>query len=175
MDEEQSEFEWARQEMERLLERSLSCVLGTSGQHGEPLASYAPFLRDGGTGELFVYVSALAKHYAHLRKGRRASVMIIEDERAAENLFARKRLTLDCSVEMVGRDTVEFEERMGRMEARLGPTLGYLKGMTDFDLFRLVPEEGRLVLGFGKAYAVHGPELGSVGYVRSGGGHRSKS
>lgn len=52
--------------------------------------------------------------------------------------------------------------------------MGYLKELTDFDLFRLEPSEGRLVLGFGKAYRVSGAGLGEIGYVGAG-GHRGKS
>jgi putative heme iron utilization protein len=59
------------------------------------------------------------------------------------------------------------------MESRHGETMGYLKELVDFDLFKLTPSEGRLVLGFGRAYQVSGESLKDIGYV-GGGGHRSK-
>ncbi len=51
--------------------------------------------------------------------------------------------------------------------------MGYLKELVDFALFKLTPSEGRLVLGFGRAYQVSGESLKDIGYV-GGGGHRSK-
>ncbi|EDY81362.1 hypothetical protein VDG1235_980 [Verrucomicrobiia bacterium DG1235] len=50
----------------------------------------------------------------------------------------------------------------------------YLRDLVDFDLFCLTPEEGRLVLGFGKAYRVFGDGLSEISYLGAG-GHRSKS
>tara|TARA_B110000037_G_C16676624_1_gene324942 strand:- start:165 stop:458 length:294 start_codon:yes stop_codon:yes gene_type:complete len=95
--------------------------------------------------------------------------MFIEDEATADNLFARKRLTLDCEASIVERDTDEWNGLMDRSTERLGETMGYLRGMKDFDLFRLVAKSGRLVLGFGKAYQVSGDGLSEIGFVKSSG------
>ena len=173
MEDDEKEFEWARERMAGLLVGQRCCALGTAGADGTPLASYAPVYIDEAR-RFHVYVSAMALHYGHLRKTGRASVMLIEDEGTAENLFARQRLTLDCAARLVERGSPEFVATMERMEERLGSTMGYLKDLIDFGLFQLAPSEGRLVLGFGKAYRVWGEGLSELGYV-GGGGHRSKS
>ncbi len=173
MGEEIEEIEWARERMDALLDGSRSCILGTAADDGTPLASYAPFCVDEKR-RFDVYVSAMALHYGHLRRTGRASVMLIEDEAKAENLFARQRLTLDCAARLVDRGSEEFAGTMERMEARLGSTMGYLRELLDFGLFQLAPSEGRLVLGFGKAYRVGGEGLAEIGFL-GGGGHRSKS
>ena len=54
---------------------------------------------------------------------------------------------------------------MGCMEKHLGETVSSLKSLTDFDLIRLIPSEGRLVLGFGRAYRVFGNGLREIGYI----------
>ncbi len=167
-----AEFAWAQDQLETLIADQRSCILGTSGTGGSPLASYAPTWADESR-RFHVYVSAIAPHYAHLRKTARASVMLIEDEAAAENLFARKRLTMSCAAELLARDSAEWNDLMERMQARLGSTMASLRGLLDFGLFRLVAESGRLVLGFGKAYEVSGPDLRVVDHA-GGGGHRSK-
>lgn len=98
--------------------------------------------------------------------------MLIEDESIAENLFARKRLTVDCDAKLLERHSLAWRDAITRMEQRHGETMSYLKDLADFDLFCLTPSEGRLVLGFGKAYRVFGESLGEIGYV-GGGGHKS--
>jgi len=115
----------------------------------------------------------MAKHTSQIRRSGKASVMLIEDESAAENLFARKRLTVDCDTKVISRDSDEWNEIIRKMEERHGETMSSLKNLVDFDLFRLVPIEGRLVLGFGRAYRIHGDGLHEIGYV-GGGGHKSK-
>lgn len=169
---EEEEFAWAMQEFVKLRESVRSCMLATASSTGKPLSSYAPVLIDE-TGDYFVYVSAMAKHYAHLRKTGLASLNLIEDEATAEELFARKRVTLDCDATLIERGTDAWKLGVSGLEERHGSTMGYLKDLVDFDLFRLRPQEGRLVLGFGKAYRVFGPAMSEVSYLGAG-GHRSK-
>lgn len=165
------ELQTALSEMELLLDRVRSAILASVDSKGQPLSSYAPVWIDGHK-NFHVYISSLAKHTSQIKRSGMASVMIIEDEADAENLFARKRLTVDCEAEVVVRDSDDWNETMALMEERLGETVSSLKGMTDFDLIRLEPGEGRLVLGFGRAYRVFGKGLQEIGYI-GGGGHRS--
>ncbi|MDQ8180230.1 pyridoxamine 5'-phosphate oxidase family protein [Pelagicoccus sp. SDUM812005] len=169
--ENRDELEWAKRELAALRESVRSCVLATASSSGQPLSSYAPVFIDE-AGDFFVYVSAMAKHYAHLKKTGKASLSLIEDESVALELFARKRVTVDCEAELMKRDSAPWIAAMAGLEARHGATVGYLKGLLDFDLFRLRPSEGRLVLGFGKAYRVSGPGLAEVAFLGAG-GHRS--
>ena len=161
------EFEEAKEGMEALIETCRSAILGTAGQEGNPLASYAPVVWNSER-RLYVYVSKLAKHYAQMKRSGRASAMLIEDESQAENLFARKRLAVDCQVSLIERGVAEWESGMRLLEQRHGDTVSYLKEMVDFDLFEMAPIEGRLVLGFGKAYRVFGEALSELGYVSTG-------
>lgn len=167
---EEQEFAEAAEAMSDLIAKVRSVMLATSSSGGAPSASYAPVFVDESR-NLYVYVSRLARHFAYLSRQGRASALLIEDECVAENLFARKRLTLDCRVELIERGCEEWELLMDRATSRLGDTLGYLRGMTDFELFRLRADAGRLVLGFGKAYQAGGDRLSEVGYVSSS-GHR---
>ena len=168
----EAEFKEAQERMIKLIEASRSVILGTVDSRGNPLSSYAPVWIDGDN-RFHVYISTMAKHTSALRRSGKASLMLIEDESVSENLFARKRLTVDCSSEVIERDTGEWCQLMDAMESRLGETLGYLRNLVDFDLFRLTPSEGRLVLGFGKAYQVFGSALNEIGYV-GGDGHKEK-
>lgn len=169
---EEEEFAWAMKEFGKLRNSVRSCILATASSSGKPLSSYAPVFVDE-LGDYFIYVSAMAKHFTHLRKTGLASLSLIEDESAADELFARKRVTIDCLATLLKRDSDEWEKGIAGLESRHGATMGYLKGLVDFDLFRLRPDEGRLVLGFGKAYRVFGVALSDISYLGAG-GHRSK-
>lgn len=171
--EKEEELSWAKNEMQNLLAEVNSCMLATVSPQGKPLSSYAPFYRDD-AGDYFVYVSGMAKHYAYLKKSGLASLSVIEDEAGASELFARKRLTVDCQASLVNRGSEDWENKMKGMEQRHGSTLSYLRDLVDFDLFRLRPSSGRLVLGFGKAYQVSGDGLSEVAFLGAG-GHRSKN
>ena len=166
------EFDTAQNEMRKILERVRSAILASVDSKGQPLSSYAPVWVDDDR-RFHVYISSLAKHTAQLKRSGLAGVMIIEDESEADNLFARRRLTVDCRADVVDRNSEDWEATMGCMEKRLGETVSSLKSLTDFDLIRLIPSEGRLVLGFGRAYRVFGNGLREIGYI-GGGGHRSK-
>lgn len=170
---EAEEFAWAREELGLLVDSVRSCQMATVSASGHPLQSYAPvFVNE--RRQFFVYVSAMAKHYAHLRKNGLVSLSLIEDESVAETLFARKRVTVDCAAALVQRDGEDWEDGISGLEERHGETMSYLKDLVDFDLFCLTPQEGRLVLGFGKAYRVFGEALQDLSYLGAG-GHRSKS
>ncbi len=158
--------------MEFLIETVRSATLASVGAGECPLASYAPVYVDEHR-NFYVYISAMAKHTAQIRRSGKASVMLIEDESVAANLFARRRLTVDCDATVIPRDSEDWDAIVAKMEARLGETMASLKNLVDFDLFRLAPSEGRLVLGFGRAYRVFGDALKEIGYV-GGGGHWSK-
>ena len=167
------EFENARNEMESLIGSVRSAILASVSSKGEPLSSYAPVYLDEGR-RFYVYISSMAKHTSQIRRSGKASAMLIEDESVAENLFARKRFTVDCDAIVLKRDSEAWLEGIAGMEARHGETMASLKNLVDFDLFQLTPKEGRLVLGFGRSYRVSGEGLSEIGYVSGGGGHRSK-
>jgi putative heme iron utilization protein len=128
-------------------------TLGTVDADGEPHASYAPYFRDE-AGDFHVFVSDLAEHADNLRETGRASVMIIEDEAAAQHLSARRRATFACAAVPVERETDDWNARMDAFQAEQGEGIGRLRKLLDFTLYRLVPEHGRVVLGFGQAFKV---------------------
>ena len=96
------EFAEAQAGYEALLDRFQSIQLGTADQTGVPEASYSPSIVDEGR-NFYVHVSELASHTSNLRDSARASVLIIEDESTAENLFARKRVAYQCIASLIER------------------------------------------------------------------------
>ena len=73
--------------------------LATVDSEGNPTASYAPFvLQEDG---YYVLISEIARHARNLQQVPKVSLMLIEDETGARELFARKRLTFDAVAEVV--------------------------------------------------------------------------
>ena len=133
-------------------------ILATVDAEAHPDASYAPFaLEDGPAGALLLIVSGLARHTANLLGSRRASAMLIQDEAGAGQVFARRRATFACRVEAIARDTARWSAGIEALQARHGAVIGLVRDLGDFQLLRLVPEAGTLVLGFGKAFRLTGP------------------
>lgn len=152
----------AQADLDRLLENTRSLMLATIDETGRPEASYAPFVRDQ-DGRLYVFVSALSRHTAHLAAGRPLSVLIVEDEGAARQIFARLRVTYYCAVHTIDRGTEEWLAVLERFSERFGEVMEVLRGLTDFTLFRIAPREGQFVRGFGQAYRVSGGSLEHIG------------
>lgn len=143
-------------------------ILGTVSAAGDPEASVAPAVL-GPDGTFLVYVSSLAAHTRNLLHNRKASVLLVEDEARTSQPMARRRLTFACSVHPLGRDTEEFAAAMPAFRQRFGAIVTQLESLPDFQLFRLSPQRGRLVLGFGQAYEVDPSDWSRLSRVGPGG------
>ncbi|NEP61908.1 MAG: HugZ family protein [Symploca sp. SIO2G7] len=138
-----------------------SVMLSTANANGIPQASYAPFLIDANR-SIYIYISGLSIHTANLKQTGRASVLLIEDEADTKEIFARRRLTYDCAVTPVPRDTAQWQPLIHRFEQRFGNIIGLMKGLPDFQLFQLRPEGGQFIIGFGSAYRVSSSDLNQL-------------
>ncbi|MDG9670781.1 pyridoxamine 5'-phosphate oxidase family protein [Hahella sp. CR1] len=147
-----TETESLRTEIEALIERFKTVQFACVNENNEPLASYAPFVKQDG--DFYIYVSALAPHTACLKTTPVASLLFIEEEQASRNLFARLRLILRCAVLEVSRDSQDYEAMLDRFADKFGPTIAMLRQLPDFSLLRLEITSGRFVKGFGAAYTV---------------------
>ncbi|MEA5463426.1 HugZ family pyridoxamine 5'-phosphate oxidase [Leptothoe sp. PORK10 BA2] len=138
-----------------------SVILSTVSADGMPQASYAPFLMDDDR-TLYIYVSGLSAHTANLKQTRRASVLLIEDEAATKEIFARRRLTYECSAAPLPRDTSQWQTLIDRFEQQFGQVIGLMKDLPDFQVFQLQPQAGQFVIGFGAAYRINVNDLNSL-------------
>lgn len=144
-------------------------VLGTCSAEGEPDASVSPAWLNV-DGSVLVYVSSLALHTRNLLQTRRASVLLVEDEADATQVLARRRLTLACRAEPVPRDTPASVAAMAGFRVKFGRIMEELETLPDFQLVRLFAERGRLVVGFGQAYAIDPRDWSPLSRVGGGPG-----
>jgi len=128
-----------------------SVVLGSVTKSGQPHTSYAPYITQNNN--FYVYVSGLALHASTLKNGM-VSLFFIENEQQAKSIFARKRLTINCRVSTISRNTQCYDSLLNIMQARHGSTVKLLRTLPDFILFEFKPEQATFVTGFGAAYDV---------------------
>ena len=138
-------------QIEALLSNSDNLLLATVNSQGEAEASYAPFVEHENS--YFVFVSALASHSNNLEQTRAAGVMFV-DGQSNGNAFARKRLSCQCHATPIQRADPLYELVMTKMHQRFGGLINTLRGLADFQLFKLQPQKGNLVVGFGQAFEI---------------------
>ncbi len=141
-----------------LLEKTKTLHMATVDENGIPSASYAPFVRNE-NGCFNVYISQLSKHTRDLLQNPYVSIMVIEDERDAHQLYARTRATFFCNAQVIERSNKSYESILEAMELRFGNIVETLSNLPDFVLYELVPDSGRLVIGFGQAFDLSGDKL----------------
>ena len=162
-----------QQELREFMNSRHSLLLATLDEDGAPYASYAPFAANDAC--FYVILSEIAIHARNLQHHPQASVLIIEDEDSAEEPFARRRVNYRVQAELLPYRSEAWHAGMARLVDRFGERPAQLGRHVDFKLFRLAPDRGRYVKGFGKAYELAGGTLaaGAVDHLR--GGHRARS
>ncbi len=133
-------------------------ILSTMSEDGFPHTSYAPFVMDEAK-NIYILASDLASHTQHLRNSGKASILFIAEESKTPQIFARTRLTFNCTATIIERETNQWESIVDQLQARFGEIVGMLRGLMDFHLFKLTPTQGQFVMGFGQAYQISGEKL----------------
>jgi putative heme iron utilization protein len=159
------------QKLSELLAGYQSVVLGTQGSNGYPFSSYAPFYYDGE--QVYIFISNIATHAKNIQTTPQASALFIEDESKSENIFARKRISLQCDVTSVSRDDETFNSVMGNFQDKFDANMvTMLMGMKDFNLYALKPIYGEATFGFGEAYNIGGEKMNELVARTGDSGHK---
>jgi len=137
-----------------LMASQQTLLLSTASTNGVPDISYAPFVRDD-AGVFYIYVSELACHTVNLLNNPQASLLFIRPESESPNLFARERAVLNCSITEISRDDAIYADRIQALQDKFGEVVSMLRSLPDFHLFALRPENGRYVIGFGRAFNIN--------------------
>ena len=162
----------AYEEKNNLVENMKTIILSTKCNDGKLNASYAPSVVDS-KGFYYVYISRLSKHANNLINNSMLSIMIIEDESKSENIFARKRFTINASAEVIDRESSLWFDKIQILESKFGESLTFLKKLTDFHLFKIEPKNGLLVYGFARAFKFKNKKLDQIVHMNDQ-GHTTK-
>lgn len=161
-----SKFEAAAEAYRSFTDRFDSIMLSTVSAEGQPNASYAPCIVDPAR-NVYIYVSGLSTHTRNLQAVPQASILFIEDEQDTQQIFARKRLSYDCTAQLLAADAPEWTQVADQFQQRFGKMVELLRSLPDFRIFRLTPTQGRFVVGFGAAFEVDARDLTQLVQIRA--------
>lgn len=150
-----------------------SLQLSSLQKNGLPYASYAPFAL--GEECIYVLLSEVALHAVNLQHNPMASVLIIQDEDNAEELFARVRVNYQVKTSLIEHDSEAWQIGIDTLSQRHGERIVNLSQLSDFKLFTLSPKGGRFVKGFGRAYTLASDSLAGEEVNHLTQGHRKRA
>jgi heme iron utilization protein len=156
-----SKIEKAQAEYEKFTEEFESIIISTVNEQGIPNASYTPFVIDDAK-NIYIYVSGLSTHTKNIYANPHVSILFIEDEAKTKQIFARRRLSFDCTATLLERETDQWNQIVEKFQGRFGEIIEMLRSLPDFRIFQLTPTEGRFVIGFGAAYHISGDNLNQL-------------
>jgi len=159
-----SEIVKAQVAYEEFPQKFSSVIISTVSAEGIPNASYAPFVIDEQR-NIYIFVSGLSTHTKNIYAHPYVSVLFIEDEAQTQQIFARSRLSFDCRVNSILRESDVWYHITQEFQQRFGEIIETLSSLTDFQIFQLVPTNGRFVLGFGAAYHISGEHLDQLVHI----------
>ena len=144
--------------MKNFIKNIQTAIIGTLDKNNHPFSSYAPYIYDAN--RFYVYISDFATHTKNIQANSKASLFFVEDESKTDNLFARKRVSLQCDSQKITRGSERFEEVLGLFSQKFDTKMVVtLKKMTDFNLYEFKVNYGEATFGFGKAYFVGGQNM----------------
>jgi len=159
--------------MTNFISKIKTAIIGTVDENNLPFSSYAPYIYD--KNRFYIYISKIATHTKNIQTNPNASLFFIEDESKSENLFARKRISLQCISAKIDRDSERFEEVLTLFGEKFDSSMvEMLKKMTDFYLFELEVKSGEATFGFGDAYLIGGDKMNELVPRGGSGGHESE-
>jgi putative heme iron utilization protein len=141
--------------LDEFLKDFKSLTISTIDEKQNPFSSYAPFVKVDN--KYYVYISQMAKHTQNLTNNDKCSLFFIEDESECKNLFARKRVMIQCTTKKIDQDGDNENSLLNEFRNKFGEEMiNMLKNMNDFHVFEFKPFYGEAVFGFGKAYNLGG-------------------
>lgn len=116
-------------------------------------------------GKVYILVSGLAEHTGNLKhvKNNKIGCMLIEDESASPQIFARCRLMFKSGVKQIERTSKLWPEIITLFKQRFGEIVEVLDSLPDFVIIELKPEQAVLVKGFGDAHQLSEEILNNTG------------
>ena len=156
-----NKLEKVQAEYEKFPQEFTSVIISTVNEEGVPNASYTPFVMDESK-NIYIYVSGLAIHTTNIEVHPHVGVLFIDDEAKTANIFARRRLSFDCTASLITRETEKWNQIVDQFQVRFGEIIEMLRSLPDFRIFQLTPYQGRYIVGFGAAYNISGDNLNQI-------------
>ena len=158
MDDDEKALSLVTAKRDALLLQARTLQISTSSD-GEDYIEWgvAPYIRRNNM--FYIYVSELGGHVRFMLDKRPVLFSIIEDEKAATNIWARVRLKFTAEVIEIKRGRAEFNILCDEIASHHGPVMTVIREFSDFHLFAINPNKGLIVTGFGSAFNVTGNDF----------------
>lgn len=150
-------------DIEHFHESYQSLILATETLDSMPYSSYAPFVKHNNS--YYILMSKIAQHYVNLVHKPYASVLMIEDESRAKNIFFRRRLSYLVQVDL-DIDNLDVQKHFIDV---FGDMASMLLKM-DFIIVKCTILSGNIIVGPGKAYYINENQQ-VVRQLKGNGGH----
>jgi hypothetical protein len=146
-------------ELTELINKHKSVNIGSISSNGYPFGSYAPFVYIDN--KIYIFIASIATHTKNLVSNPKSSLFFIEDESECDNIFARKRVAMQCDcIKYAG---LEKDKIMSEFKNKFDENMiNMLDGTHDFALFEFTPIYGEVTLGFGKSYLIGGTNMNEL-------------
>jgi heme iron utilization protein len=117
--------------LNEFLETIKSLTISSLDDKGQPFSSYAPYVKF--KHKYYVYLSLMAKHSSNLTQNNIASIFFCEDEQDCKNIFAKKRVSIQCETVKLEQNTENESEILDEFRNKFGEDMvNMLKKMGDF-------------------------------------------
>jgi putative heme iron utilization protein len=153
-------------EFQHFLDHQKTVQLATLDSNNAPDASYAPYVKFENA--YYLFLSDLAKHSINLKQNPAISLLFIEDEATAKNLFARRRVVLRGRATVINRESSTYATVMAEFKHCFGGFIDVIEPLQDFNLFQIAPKQGRFIRGFAQAFELSGEGLNQLQHVNPG-------
>ena len=105
-----------------------------------------------------IHLSNLAPHKRQLLANPRCSLLIAEPDDGRVEVMSLARVILQGTAAMLDKASAEYADAKAAFLAQL-PSAELMFGLPDFDLFRIQPDGGRYIAGFGKIMTFAADEI----------------
>ena len=130
--------------LDKFLENIKSLTINSLDENKNPFSSYAPFVKYNH--KYYVYLSLMAKHSSNLTQNKIASIFFCEDEQDCKNIFAKKRVSIQCDVKRLEQHSENEKIVLDEFRNKFGSEMvNMLYKMGDFYLFEFTPFYGEAV------------------------------
>ncbi len=144
----------------KLLAEHRQAVLATLDA-GAPYTAMVAYAPEPGFAGFLLHLSNLSAHKQHLRLDPRVSLIVFEPDNGRTEILQHTRVALACTAAIVAKDSDDYTASKAHYLARF-PRHELMFTLGDFDLVRLLPHDGLLNAGFGRAYKVTPADLAAA-------------
>lgn len=105
-------------------------------------------------GNYYVFISTAVMHSHNMSATKKAHIMFLQDESKASHIYARQRMYFRADVDRFEENDSRADSIFKLFDEKFKERVSFFSMMKDSRIYKLIPRDGNLVLGFGSAYKI---------------------